>query len=76
VTEEEVHGQVESWVQCNEQDNEPIAQQSQQVGDPKEDKESSLDVFVTGETHEDKLTNPGHVFSHGAAGPAGQKYRK
>lgn len=42
VTEEEAHGQVLSGVQSDQEDNEPVAQQRQQMGGSKQDKESSL----------------------------------
>ena len=35
VAEEEVHGQVQSCIQSGQEDDEPVAQQDQQVGGPK-----------------------------------------
>lgn len=49
VAEEEVHGQVQGGVQSDQEQDEPVAQQGQQIGGPKQDEESSLGLPVTGE---------------------------
>ena len=49
VAEEEVHGQLEAGVQLDQDEDEPVAQQGQQIGGPKQDKQPSLGLPVPGE---------------------------
>ncbi|CAM9934129.1 unnamed protein product [Rangifer tarandus platyrhynchus] len=46
VAEEEVHGQLESGVQLDQDEDEPVAQQGQQIDGPKQDKQASLGLPV------------------------------
>ena len=49
VAKEEVHGQLEVGVQPDQYEDEPVAQQGQQIGGPKQDKQPSLGLPVPGE---------------------------
>ena len=49
VAEEEVHGQLEAGIQPDQDKDEPVAQQGQQIGGPKQEKQASLGLPVPGE---------------------------
>lgn len=63
---------MQSRVQPSHEDNEPVAQQGQQIGSPDQDKSLSPE-----ELQEDKLAHPNHIVTpHGAGGSGCQVRRR
>ena len=65
--EEEVHGGVQSGVQWDERQDEPIPQQGEDIEQGEEPKEERLHAWAERESQESELRDPCLIFRHALA---------